>query len=170
MMMINQMEYAIFSLYYLQEFDTDLLSTCPLTHLYSPAPSVWNGQCVVDSRHRVLPSYLGVANDRTPENCLLLCMEKKYKFAGVQNGNECWCGNSAPKSTTSGAECNYRCFPDTSQTCGGAWRMNVYSTGRHVFSENHFKRDAGNPICYKLGETTLIISSACDKTAASYLH
>ena len=101
----------------------------------SPAPPVWNGQCVVDSPSRILPYNWGRANDRTPANCIALCREKNYKLAGVQDGSECYCGNAGPASTTSGAECNHLCPGDSSKICGGNWRMNVYSTtGRNACS------------------------------------
>ena len=105
-------------------------------HPGSPAPPVWNGQCVKDSRNpnRLLPYSGGRANDRTPSNCIALCKEQNFQFAGVQDRSECYCGDTAPASQeTSG--CNRRCPGDRSESCGGAWRMNVYSTtGGNDFS------------------------------------
>ena len=64
--------------------------------------------------------------------CKNYCFGKGFSYAGVQNGNECYCGNeinpSAPKPST---ECNKQCTGDRSQTCGGGCRMNVYkNTGK----------------------------------------
>ena len=63
-----------------------------------------------------------------PVKCISMCFGKA--FAGVQNSKDCWCGDEAPTSSlTSDDECDMPCVGDSSQICGGASRMNVYSTG-----------------------------------------
>ena len=104
-----------------------------LTLPCSPVPSSkkeasWNGQCVVDSASRVLPYFGGKSIVITPENCMIICEHMNYKLAGVQVGSECWCGNTAPKSRTSGVGCDFHCDGDRTKNCGGHWRMNVYSS------------------------------------------
>ena len=41
-----------------------------------------------------------------------------YKYAGSQNGVECWCGNDYGKFGAS-SSCTARCRAEHLQTCGG---------------------------------------------------
>ena len=61
------------------------------------------------------------------DKCVSLCKEKYFSFAGVQNGNQCYCGDEAPIQSAPARECHLNCAGDTSQKCGGHWRMNVYA-------------------------------------------
>ena len=52
-----------------------------------------------------------------------------YKFFGLQNGDECYCGNSTNKLVPApSAECNKYCSGSSVEICGGLWRMSVYTT------------------------------------------
>lgn len=100
----------------------------------------------------------GLSDDRgvlTPEACINKCGQDGYNFAGLQNGQECWCDNSydsagvytptadevasgsdgcdAACTVNTGATSSRRCggstcAGDPSRTCGGGWRNSVYST------------------------------------------
>ena len=108
-----------------------------------------NGECFVDSKKDPLKDILSeilkqpksskrlfpfqAANDDeglTIEKCKKLCFEDHgYVYAGVQHANECWCGMGNDKPTISPApqsECSMPCAGDSSQKCGGKWRMNIY--------------------------------------------
>ena len=92
-------------------------------------PVTWSGQCVEDSRDRLLPHKAGSA--AIPADCVALCLEGSYALAGVQAGEGCWCGDTPPVAeVTEEKECDIPCQGDESITCGGHWRMNVFSTGR----------------------------------------
>ena len=83
---------------------------------------------------------------RTPINCIALCKMHGFLLAGVQYSDNCWCGNTPPPSTarTSESECNMPCSGDSSKTCGGSWRMNVYSAGKTkalFFTKTSIKKD-----------------------------
>jgi len=91
----------------------------------------WNGKCVRDSGSRLLPTLPRTDltfPSLTPAKCMEACQDQGFLFAGVQYGHECWCGNDAPPEDriVDMAECDYSCSGDSSQTCGGYWRMNVY--------------------------------------------
>lgn len=60
-----------------------------------------------------------------------MCKWLGYSFAGVQDGRQCFCDNSAPPQAklTSQSECNKACPSEPALMCGAVWRMNVYSTG-----------------------------------------
>ena len=87
-------------------------------------------QCFKDSG-RLFP--FKAANDDeglTIEKCKKLCFEdNQYEYAGVQHANKCWCGMGNYKPTKAPApqsECSMPCAGDSTQKCGGSWRMNIY--------------------------------------------
>ena len=56
------------------------------------------------------------------------CKQSGHAYAGVQNSNQCFCGNTCPSDDLLVAEtdCHQPCTGDSDQTCGGSWRINVY--------------------------------------------
>ncbi|KAF5353434.1 hypothetical protein D9756_008033 [Leucocoprinus leucothites] len=81
--------------------------------------------------HRALtgPSYF--RHDMTPGLCQSLC--SGYTFAGVEYGQECYCGNSLTNNGASGdttlpSKCSVPCAGSSSLTCGGAWTLSVFTT------------------------------------------
>ena len=59
---------------------------------------------------------------------------KGFRFAGVQYGEECYCGEEEPPRTrfTRQSECSMPCSGDKEKMCGAGYRMNVYETGKVV--------------------------------------
>jgi hypothetical protein len=88
--------------------------------------------CWTDGSARLLTGSVFTSNTLTPATCAANCAANKYTFAGVQNGNECRCGNALdPKTTYYRAgenECPKACTGDASAKCGGSYRYNVYAT------------------------------------------
>uniref|UniRef100_A0A1B6JWP9 Uncharacterized protein n=1 Tax=Homalodisca liturata TaxID=320908 RepID=A0A1B6JWP9_9HEMI len=66
----------------------------------------------------------------TPRRCLNYCWQLGFKYSGVEYGRECLCGDDKPDSSflVSGDECSITCSGDQLETCGGNWRLAVYST------------------------------------------
>ena len=63
----------------------------------------------------------------TMQNCKNYCFKKNFIFAGVMHGTSCHCGNVIrPKIAAPKSECNQICNGDSSQICGGHWRINVF--------------------------------------------
>ena len=96
--------------------------------VYSTPKTNINGLCVFDFPYprRVL-SDLSITgkNNMTIENCSEIC--KNYEFFGLQNGDECRCGNKATQlMPTYPSSCNKRCTGDNTQICGGNWRLTVH--------------------------------------------
>ena len=84
--------------------------------------------CAVDSSTRVLTGYseTSVAS-LTIDECLSLCEDKGYAFAGVEYGQECYCGSSVPTTITySDTLCTSPCTGDSTETCGGGWGLDLY--------------------------------------------
>ena len=53
--------------------------------------------CFEDKSSRTLPEFLLKSKTSlTPEECFQETREKKFKYAGLQNGNECWAGDTLP--------------------------------------------------------------------------
>ena len=95
-------------------------------------PWTGHGQCVVDNSSRLLSHGISIPGI-TPRLCIEGCSAKGFIFAGVQNGGQCFCGDTAPpqSSFAPAGECNKPCHGDGTKICGAIWRMNVYSTGLH---------------------------------------
>ncbi|BES92733.1 bacteria Hypothetical protein protein [Nesidiocoris tenuis] len=70
----------------------------------------------------------------TPRLCLNVCLQLGFKFAGVQYGVECFCGNRPPmaESERSESECSLPCPGDRLKMCGGGWRLLVFNTGKNT--------------------------------------
>ena len=64
------------------------------------------------------------------EFCRNLCMEKNYKYFGLQHGDWCNCGHTAPPAykIANPFECNKLCDPESGNYtwCGAQNRMNIY--------------------------------------------
>ena len=57
-------------------------------------------------------------------------MNGPFRYAGVKNGDACYCGNADDKFIpTDPGECNIPCTGDQSQFCGSSWGLQVYDTG-----------------------------------------
>ncbi|KYK54338.1 putative glyoxal oxidase precursor [Drechmeria coniospora] len=64
----------------------------------------------------------------TVSKCTAACKASGYVIAGVEYGGECYCGNTIAnggKPTNSG--CNMPCNGNSSEYCGGAGRLSMYS-------------------------------------------
>ena len=73
------------------------------------------------------------AGNMTIELCLKTCYD--YKWAGVEYGQECWCGNTLSLSGSAGAtsgtnvsdsECSFLCPGNSTEYCGAGVRMSLY--------------------------------------------
>jgi hypothetical protein len=88
--------------------------------------------CLKDSYTRTLPFQVWPSGKLTVENCHSKCTASNHPYSGVENGGECFCGDSLdPKAHYySGADetksCNVACQGDSNYSCGGSWALNVY--------------------------------------------
>ena len=87
-----------------------------------------SGNCYEDNIKRILPDRMHVfpmTNQKLV--CISACVG--YRYAGVQYGSECWCGNELPNRTyfRPKEQCKKQCPGAKSEICGGEWRMNIYS-------------------------------------------
>ncbi|KAI9891310.1 MAG: hypothetical protein M1814_002823 [Vezdaea aestivalis] len=68
----------------------------------------------------------------TRQGCVVSCAGLGYKVAGMEFGKECYCGNyvsNGGKLATADTQCGTACSGNSSQKCGGAGRLSVFSLG-----------------------------------------
>lgn len=95
----------------------------------NPLPTGWvKNFCTIDQDTRVLDGYsYSDGSSMTPATCIVACAQRGFILAGVENGNECYCGNTIKQAyPTKDADCKTACSGDDSQYCGGGWRLMVY--------------------------------------------
>lgn len=82
------------------------------------------------SNPRGLSSYVWSSDSMTKEACRSSCKELgPYTLAGVQNGNQCYCGNAwAAGKILPDSSCSTPCKGNTTTTCGGSMTSAVYNT------------------------------------------
>ena len=65
--------------------------------------------------------------------CINRCTKEGYSLAGVQFGNECFCGEKSSKDLkikrVDEERCNKPCTGEPTEICGGYLTMNIYHTG-----------------------------------------
>lgn len=62
----------------------------------------------------------------TINKCLSLCAGQGFRFAGLQYGSWCFCGNSYDRYAGGTASCTTKCAGDKSLFCGGRWANNIW--------------------------------------------
>ncbi|WWD22596.1 hypothetical protein CI109_107089 [Kwoniella shandongensis] len=88
--------------------------------------------CYVDGWPHYVNEYYDRNDNQTFSSCVAQCAANNFKYAGVEYGSDCYCANTlTPQSNGAGnkaaaSECNYSCGGDSSRTCGGLWRVQVY--------------------------------------------
>uniref|UniRef100_A0AAA9SUJ1 Kringle-containing protein marking the eye and the nose n=1 Tax=Bos taurus TaxID=9913 RepID=A0AAA9SUJ1_BOVIN len=71
------------------------------------------------------------SNKLTIQNCISFCRSQRFKFAGIESGYACFCGNDPDYwkyGEAASTECSSVCFGDHTQPCGGDGRVIVFDT------------------------------------------
>lgn len=67
----------------------------------------------------------------TPEWCVGKCKLAGYKYAGLQYGYLCFCGDRfGTYGKVDDAECDSLCFGDKTRYCGAFWHNSIFSVGK----------------------------------------
>lgn len=94
-----------------------------------PAPrcvEVGKSTCYVDALDdRTMGDFVLRSEDITREQCILLCYSHQTALAGVENGNQCMCGNAIKPNVAPSTGCTASCDGNSSETCGGVWALDV---------------------------------------------
>lgn len=101
------------------------------TSTLGPSPTAWLERgCYVDEKASVMDTLLSPEDGDeklTVEKCEDACYKKGYRFAGVENGDQCWCSPYiAGEWAKDEKECNAPCKGDGKVLCGGKQRVFVY--------------------------------------------
>ncbi|EJT97496.1 WSC-domain-containing protein [Dacryopinax primogenitus] len=74
-------------------------------------------------------SFSGLVPDLTIDGCLSYCDSLGFVLAGVEDGNECYCGNTVENgaSPIDESECDTPCVGDDAEVCGGNYRFNLFA-------------------------------------------
>lgn len=95
------------------------------------------------SSARLLPAYSITSPLNSPNWCTSHCASKGYTYAGTEYSNQCYCGNTLKTAPATG--CTYACTGDKGSTCGGYWKMNVYTKGASL-SNSGVEMGSGNGV------------------------
>ena len=104
------------------------------TAVNTSLPGDWKYQgCLTDTpQPRVFPYQIDMETNLTIPNCLNLCHEYGYGAAGVEYGNQCFCGDDTDRINANApyradTDCNTACVGDPTALCGGASALNYYT-------------------------------------------
>eukprot|EP01059_Diplonema_ambulator_P020975 TRINITY_DN3494_c0_g1_i1.p1 TRINITY_DN3494_c0_g1~~TRINITY_DN3494_c0_g1_i1.p1 ORF type:complete len:463 (+),score=62.27 TRINITY_DN3494_c0_g1_i1:35-1423(+) len=98
-----------------------------------PTPSAV-GCYEVDPSSRALHErvYKGAGN--TVGECASVCWWNGYKYAGLEAGDECWCGTVLPVRRLVSSKCALPCSGNSSEHCGNGYRTSVWAVDGSVWS------------------------------------
>ncbi|KAL8708971.1 MAG: hypothetical protein Q9220_006179 [cf. Caloplaca sp. 1 TL-2023] len=91
------------------------------------------------SSGRALPNLVAANNSMTIEVCLSSCYQ--YQYAGVEYGQECWCGNTLASTSVQApaeSQCNFKCPGDATELCGAGNRLTLYTRNPAVKPQAKF--------------------------------
>lgn len=95
-------------------------------------PTGWAyNACWIDNAHgRILDTVIPGNPDNTVEICIEACAQQNFTVAGMEYADECYCGDTLVDGAVSTIEsdCDVGCSGNTTQACGGANRVSVYSS------------------------------------------
>jgi hypothetical protein len=94
------------------------------------APSGYLG-CYTDDANRALPVQL-ISSGATSSTCRDAAKAQGLQYAGLQNGGQCFGGNTLGYIKVSDSECGTPCSANPSEMCGGWWRNSVYTASATV--------------------------------------
>ncbi|XP_071964479.1 uncharacterized protein [Antedon mediterranea] len=126
------------------QFSLALLLLCVLPSVQSQGNYKLLG-CFWDDQIRALPDLTSCAppcftvcsagtpycqtGSMTVDFCTDLCRSKQHQYAGLQAGNQCFCGTSGASFSQYGEHtCSISCVGNSSQICGDVYRNSVYDT------------------------------------------
>lgn len=111
-----------------------LMSLSPAPSAYAQAPASREVGCFPDNRKadplgtrgRDLDGAAFKDPSMTVKQCLSLCSGQGFKYAGLQSGAWCFCGNSYGRHKAASASCTTKCAGDQKLICGGEWTNSIW--------------------------------------------
>ncbi|KAF2128322.1 hypothetical protein P153DRAFT_423570 [Dothidotthia symphoricarpi CBS 119687] len=105
-----------------------------------PSPTAWTDRgCYVEDTELPLLdqniSPIGGVAFLTILACKNSCYLHAYSFAGVQEGNQCWCGSSIRGELAKNqTDCNIPCSGNEEISCGGKGLLNIFQAEKNETS------------------------------------
>ncbi|KAI4237775.1 MAG: hypothetical protein LQ349_001583 [Xanthoria aureola] len=107
-------------------------------------PGSWQYQaCITEGNGKRVWKYQIISDTATATSCLTQCQSFGYQAAGIEYGNECWCGDAvdiaaAGSTTAAETDCGVACAGDNRYNCGGGNRLSWYLwTGTPLYVWNY---------------------------------
>ena len=83
-----------------------------------------------DGAARTLTGYSFTSASMTTAQCQATCAAKGFSLAGVEFGQECYCGdslgNGLGQQLDAGRACYMTCNGAPAEKCGGTWTLSLY--------------------------------------------
>ncbi|XP_046569439.1 cell surface hyaluronidase-like [Haliotis rubra] len=102
--------------------------SCPAAPKY-PKPVLKGCYKDVSDHHDLPYERIDLFSSMTIEHCSERCYRKQYAYAGLQNGNRCYCGHTYGAYLETPDDCNKPCTGNKDTSCGDMDRNSVYHTG-----------------------------------------
>ncbi|XP_059401288.1 sialate:O-sulfotransferase 1-like [Carassius carassius] len=101
-----------------------------------------------ETEHALRGTVLYDFRKMTSALCQDTCSESGFRYAGLEYGTECHCGNRVCAQRARGEDCNLDCRGEKGSPCGGVARMSVYRVedrlpGQRTYRAVHYHG------CYK---------------------
>ncbi len=77
---------------------------------------------------RDLNGFILQSDRMSPQMCIKICKDRGFRYAAVQYGKFCFCGNSYGRYGKAD-NCNMVCAGNPTKICGGTWANSVYEVG-----------------------------------------
>jgi hypothetical protein len=129
--------------------------------------------CYADNlRHRDLHEYKGTVV--SPDECLNKCRLAGARVAGLQNGEECWCGDAFGKhGKAGGGKCAQKCKGSRGDSCGGPLENAIYTSNFDVINDVAVVEDAPKRLADAWQDATMVKAApgeSCDMACAAAGH
>ena len=62
----------------------------------------------------------------TISQCIQTCTERHFRYAGLQYGKDCVCGDSGYDKYGTASNCDMACAGNSQEKCGGSYASQVY--------------------------------------------
>ncbi|KAJ6579660.1 hypothetical protein DFH09DRAFT_1077253 [Mycena vulgaris] len=100
-----------------------------------PTYETWTSiGCQRDSVQGRVLKHLVTLSNTTVEACLDACVVDNYALAGLEDGHECFCGNSILYDYPQPPTCAFPCAGNSSELCGGPESISLYQNAGTPFT------------------------------------
>ncbi|XP_027014463.2 WSC domain-containing protein 1 [Tachysurus fulvidraco] len=92
-----------------------------------------------DKQHALGGTVLYDFRKMTSTLCQDTCSESGYRFAGLEYGTECHCGNRINAPQARREDCNLNCRTERNSLCGGVARLSIYKIDQGLPGQKRYR-------------------------------